>query len=157
MAAAKVIPLEPNPDTIAYLRRMLERNGFTNVDTRHLGIAVGAEDGHAELQLGRRGHLGTARANLKSSGKIAVKPLDLLIDEPVHVIKIDVESGELDTLAGAKKLIEAHKPLMLVEVQDINISEFHLRILEMGYKIAEIFPDQGYANYLIHDDNRSGS
>ena len=55
---------------------------------------------------------------------VSLMPLDLfynLFENKISVIKIDVEGMEYNVLAGAKNLIEKHKPAIIVEIFDENI------------------------------------
>lgn len=148
LEAKKVIPVEPNPDTIAVLKGVIEKNDLENVDMSLLGKGVGREAGTFEIKTGRRGYLGTAHLDASDTGSVQVDRLDRLIKEPIDVLKIDVEYMEIDVLEGARDLIETCKPLLFMEVQDENVASL-LAILEnLGYRIDHILPDQGYANYL---------
>ncbi len=44
--------------------------------------------------------------------------LDELADRPIGFIKIDVEGHELNVLEGARKLIDAQQPIILIEVEE---------------------------------------
>lgn len=152
LEASKVIPIEPNPETSAILLRVIEKNGLTAVDTSKLGIGVGRTAANCKLVTGRRGHLGTVRlepAEAGEAGSISVQPLDTLIDVPVDMMKIDVEGMEIDVLEGARTLIANCRPVLLVEAQDENIPALLAILDELGYRIECVFPDQGYANYLV--------
>jgi len=149
MDAARVIVFEPNPAAGLHLRRTIEANGLTNVDTSHLGAGVGRENGRMTIDAGRRGHLGTARLIADDAGGVEVRTLDDAVQGPVDLIKIDVESMELDVLDGARRLIEMQKPVLLVEVEDANIRPFLALVGNLGYRVERVFADEGYANYLV--------
>jgi len=72
-----------------------------------------------------------------------------LVADPVAFIKIDVEDGEIEVLNGARRILATHRPTLLVEVQDHNISKFLDFALELGLRIVQVFPDEGYANYML--------
>lgn len=149
LKARTVIPIEPNPEAIHFLKGMIAQNGLKNVDVSCLGVAVGAVRGRAGISTGRRGYLGTARMQKTDHGEVAVRPLDELISQKADMLKIDVEDMEAEVLAGAEKLIRRDRPVLMVEVMDENI----LPILDMtdrlGYTVRHIFADFGYANYLF--------
>jgi len=149
MGAAKVIVFEPNPDAIAILRNVIAANGLKNVDTTHLGKGIGACNFTTKLQVGRRGHLGTAQLVDAPSGEIAVVPLEDCGVEAADLIKIDVENMELDVLRGARRMIAQNRPVLFVEVNDANIAQFLSLIDELDYRIEDIYPDHGYANYIV--------
>ncbi len=148
LGAKTVIPVEPNPATIPVLKRTIDKNRLSNVDTSKLGIGVGRASGRFDIETGRRGYLGTARLNPNIDGSIPVEPLDALLTEPVDLLKIDVEMMEIDVLEGARHLIENNQPVLLIEVQDENINALLVILDNLRYRIENVFPDQGYANYL---------
>jgi len=149
LKAGTVIPLEPNPTTIGFLKHMIAENRLENVDDTCLGIAVGSESGRADITMGRRGHLGTARMHASGDGSVTVKSLDELITRKTDLLKIDVEDMEVEVLKGAESLIRRDHPILMIEIQDENL----LPILDMtdrlGYTVRDIFADFGYANYLL--------
>ncbi len=149
MGAARVIAIEPNPVAMDFLRETVQVNGLANVDLSKLGIGVGAASGMAHLDAGRRGFLGTATLSPASDGDIPVRRLDELVDRPVDLVKIDVESMEIDVLDGAGKLIDRSRPKIMIEVRDANIEAFCSALHRIDYRVKTIFADQGYANYLI--------
>lgn len=146
--ASKVIPIEPNPDTVRILERSIAANELANVDCSKLGIGVGKEAGQFDLVVGRRGYLGTARLSPSTEGTIPVQALDDLIAEPVDLIKIDVEMMEIEVINGARQIINRDQPILLIEAQDENIAALLAILDDLSYRIKNIFPDQGYANYL---------
>jgi len=154
LKAGRVIPLEPNPQTVTYLKTTISANGLDVVDASKLGVGVGETRGTLFIHTGRRGHLGTVRLGTKGDTAVDVWPLDDLIDEPVDFLKIDVEDMEVEVLKGARKVFTRDLPLALVEVQDENIAAFLAILEELGYRIDRIFADHGYANYLIAPKER---
>lgn len=155
LTASKVIPIEPNPETISILRQVIEKNHLTTVDTSCLGFGVGKEAGFFDIKTGRRGYLGTAQLKPNQNGEIPVKPLDELITGHVDLLKIDVERMEVEVIEGARDLILRCLPVLLIEVQDENILSL-LAILEnLGYRVEKVLPDQGYANYVALPRNES--
>lgn len=148
LGASKVIPIEPNPDTIVILNQVIERNHLTKVDASHLGLGVGREVGQFDIKTGRRGFLGTAQLDPNQNGKIKVVPLDEIIRGNVDLLKIDVERMEIDVLEGARSLILRCLPVLLIEAQDENILSLLAILNNLGYRVENIIPDQGYANYV---------
>ncbi len=148
LAAKKIIALEPNPTSIFFLKEAIIANGLDNIDLSKLGIGIGAVETTARISTGRRGHLGSATLNT-GSGDVPVMPLDMLVEEKLDLLKIDVESMEIDVLIGAQNIIRRDRPVILVEVVDENITSLLDIIVRLGYKIEKIFADHGYSNYLL--------
>ncbi len=122
--AKNVVSFEPDPINRAKLVRHIELNKLQNV-TVH-GLAVGS----------RSHKIGIAH-DFSSPGMSHVVPgehavgelveivaLDELVDLPApDVIKIDTEGYELEVLRGAKELIEAHKPEIVLENHGQTMAE----------------------------------
>jgi len=67
-------------------------------------------------------------------GDIKVIPLDNMDINDVTLIKIDVEGYELNVLKGCVKTIEKYKPVLVVELQTIELfNEFNDLVKEYGY------------------------
>jgi hypothetical protein len=72
----------------------------------------------------KKRNLGSAKM-MPGEGDIAVFPADdLLAGETPAMIKIDVEGMELAVLGGLEKTIAAHRPILLVEVDNENEEAF---------------------------------
>lgn len=154
MLAKRVIPIEGNPQTCDVLRQTIAANKLDAVDCSKLGIVAGRMQTKANLVTGTRGHLGTARFNENTLGKLPVLPLDALVDEAVNLIKIDVEGRELDVLNGARRIIHQYRPIIFIEVRDENVSYFLRLVAELDYSVIEIFPDEDYSNYVLASSER---
>ena len=73
-----------------------------------------------------------------------VKPLDeVLLEEPVTYIKMDIEGAEPQALAGARQIIQAHKPRMAVCVYH----DFR-HLWEVPLYLKSLVPE--YRIYLRH-------
>jgi len=155
LKAGKIIPIEPNPVSIGFLKQTFAANEIVSIDASKLGVAVGESRQRLFLNTGRRGHLGTVSLGAEGETEVEVWPLDDLIDEPVDFLKIDVEYMEIDVLYGARNLFLRDRPMAFVEVQDENISAFLAILDDLSYRIECIFADLGYANYLIVPEEKS--
>ncbi len=154
MRAARVVPVEPGASACAALRWAIEMNALSTVDTAGLGKAAGAQAAKADMRMGGRGHLGTASLSLSHAGDVPVLPLDDLVEGPVDLIKIDAEGMEDDILAGAGRILARSRPILMIEVADDRLASFLPLIRQLGYAVEDIFPDEGYANYLLVPDER---
>lgn len=116
-------------------RANLAWNGLA--DKSHvLCMAAAARAGRVELKLDRTGNLGHTHVvehhkNLSASGTDSAElveaiDLDSLLKRMevgrVSFIKIDVEGGEVEALAGAARTIEQDQPLIQVEVDRGNLA-----------------------------------
>jgi FkbM family methyltransferase len=123
-SGGRVYALEPVPANVAALRRNVELNGFANVEV--MAVAVAALPG--TLVLGLEDHTGTDLApgrdgtsgNYTEGGagarvEVEAVTLDAVLDrvagdEPVRVLKIDVEGGEPAALAGMGRRLRGDAP-----------------------------------------------
>lgn len=105
-----------------------------------------ADAGYSEqLQsvIARNRHLGSsiyphhARIGARETGN-GDTSLDALVYEhglpPPRVIKVDVDGGELNVLAGAVRILREHHPRLIVEVHSIDLEQGCQRFLQgAGY------------------------
>ena len=125
---------EPNPLLFPYLEKNLKKI-VKNIKLYNL--ALSDKNGVAELKLPSRSKsifksnieelykLGAATIhphnNIKNYKKFSIKTAkldDIGINNKIGFIKIDVEGHEKNVLMGGKSLIEEHKPVMLVEIEE---------------------------------------
>ena len=74
---------------------------------------------------------------------ISLMPLDLfynVFEKKISVRKIDVEGMEYKVLLGAKKLIEKHKPTIVVEIFDENIVKINKLMKSYNYINKGLIP-----------------
>ncbi|MBM3675017.1 MAG: FkbM family methyltransferase [Actinobacteria bacterium] len=144
--ADRVIALEPNPDVAAVLERCVP----ANVVVRR--AAASDHSGTAVLTLPEGGRGTEGRASLEglddSTRTVIVETVrldDLDVDD-VGMLKVDVEGHERVALAGGRALIEAHHPLLVVEIE-----ERHGGIAPTVDLLAEL----GYSGKVLVDDRWS--
>jgi len=75
---------------------------------------------------------------------VGMVTLDNVIDEPVKLIKIDVEGCEFKVIKGALKLIKKYKPLIIIEANDFALEQ-------MGTSTDEIFSFMSEIGYDVYD------
>ncbi len=121
----KVLALEPSSREFRRLTANLELNNLSNV--RALQIAASDRSGPGNLRVAGFGHeglnsLGEFAGPIEPSAieQVRLMPLDDLVEAEglghVDALKIDVEGGELAVLQGARKILAAHRPVILLEL-----------------------------------------
>ncbi|MDP9005763.1 MAG: FkbM family methyltransferase [Actinomycetota bacterium] len=126
----RVIAVEANPGALAYLERNVERYD----DVVIWPVAAGASPGRGHVAAGSTGQLGQSRFEVDPAGPIEVVTLDS-IDEPVSILKVDVEGGEEAVLEGARQLIRRSRPVVVVESWDVDHRRAIVRLLRpLGYR-----------------------
>ncbi len=138
LKAGRVVPVEPNPRAWRLLIHNMLINGLEGVV--ELGkLGVGLSDARAEgfAMEKRARNLGGAKM-LPGKGDLTVLPGDeLLAGETPDLIKIDVEGMEIQALGGLEQTIAAHRPVLLVEVDNENEEAFLVWVGAHGYEVAE--------------------
>ncbi len=136
--ADKVIPFEPNPKAWRLLVQNVLVNGLEDIfDLSRLGVGLSdTEEGGFAMEKRAR-NLGGAKM-LSGKGKLQVFRGDtLLAEEKPALIKIDVEGMEMGVLGGLSEVIEKHKPILLVEVDNENEEAFMEWADKAGYDLAD--------------------
>jgi FkbM family methyltransferase len=148
-AQGRVIAVEANPEDCRLLLVSLAVNEVDNVEV--LPIALDSRRGWAcfTSHTGTNGGFMAAGARELTSGKgfvVPTFPLDELLDEPVDLVKLDVEGAEGRVLAGAHQLIERHRPVVITELSRSMLSVISGTPAEeyLGW-----FCERGYALHLI--------
>jgi FkbM family methyltransferase len=113
----RVIAFECNPRAIQRLKENCALNDvsitlFENAASDRTGPVMFTHNPRLPLTSG--GSLEYVPANRASETVTAIR-LDDVIDEPVALLKIDVEGHERAVLAGAERLIAASRPPMVLE------------------------------------------
>jgi FkbM family methyltransferase len=154
--AARVYAFEPDATAIRLLRKTVEANAFQGkIDLCHLGVAIG--DAAGTVYLG-----GQPENNLGGTYFVPVRyfddalavtcvPLDsLALAGPISLIKIDVEGMEMAVLAGAKILIEEHRPSIAIEIHERNERRFWDWVEQNQYQVINLYREsQSLRNYVI--------
>ncbi len=127
-AAGRVVSVEPSSRERGHLERNIARNGVGNVEI--VPAALGASAGHADLHLahgvhtghntlGRFAHDDVVPARVE---RVPLETLDAVAARlglaHVDVVKIDVEGGEANVIAGARTVLQSMRPVLMMEVSD---------------------------------------
>ncbi len=131
----KIIALEP--DAKNYKKLIKNTENMNNVTA----LNMGAWDKKDTLIFAKKAG---RNSRLSSEGiPVKVTDIDSLIDEPVTMIKMDIEGAELKALKGAEKTIKKYLPKLYVCAYHRNEDLFAL-----GKKIIEF--DEKYCLYFRH-------
>jgi FkbM family methyltransferase len=132
---------EPQPAVHAKLVHNTEQSGYDDRVSAHLA-AVGAEAGHASLLQEEMHDLSRIVSDGTGSLTVDVTRLDdVIVERPVHGIKLDVEGHELPALEGAESILRDDRPWVCVEfntqLAEVNRLEdwpVHRHLRERGYR-----------------------
>jgi FkbM family methyltransferase len=119
----RVVCFEPLPENAVQIQHNAGLNGFSFVDVHELALA--REDGESAFFVSEAstwGRLAQSGPAPKQSGviRVPVRSLDSMFDRgeipKPDLIKMDVEGGEVDVLQGARRMLAATRPVLVVEL-----------------------------------------
>ncbi len=74
----------------------------------------------------------------KSGFQVGSAPLDSIpIPNPVSLVKMDVEGGEMNVLEGAQQFFKTKKPSLVIEIWQGNKEKIFDKLSSMNYKFVE--------------------
>lgn len=134
--SGKVTAIEPLPSNVHRLKNNVDLNRLDNVNV--IQAAAGSEAGVAKLHLARDPAYSStaliADEGMDSSDSVEVDTVTLdqlwadMGHPQVSFLKVDVEGGEMNVMAGATKMIAKCRPRILVESHDrSSIAEWSSR------------------------------
>lgn len=148
---APTIAFEPQKKLADYLVSACKRSRFSNVTVENLALS----DRQGQLELYIPGASDSPGASLEAS--IASKTschveivqvisldqyLTKVLNQPVRVIKIDVEGHELAVIKGAVRTLKRDRPLLIIECEgrhlpnDQSVADFVAVVEAMGYRAS---------------------
>ena len=148
--ARHIYAFEPSEEAFRILTRNIDLNDLTRVISA-FEVALGSENGLAELFIRDRNNLGATYTMNSKEGRVPVRRLDDMIpsDEKVDFIKIDVEGAEYELLEGAERILINDCPAIFIEIFPENMNSVNDLLKSYGYTIREKY---GNDNYLYCKD-----
>ena len=151
-SAAHTVSVEASPDTFRYLKQTWARSPHRD-RWRVIGSAVGRVAGEAKFWASSPangafdGLSDTGRGGPKQAITVTVQTLDQIwnsLDSPrVSVVKIDVEGGERDVIAGGQEMIAHERPALVIEWSRRNLPAYGVHPREL----LTICHDIGYRTF----------
>jgi FkbM family methyltransferase len=152
-AQGRVHALEPAPNNLGVLLENVRRNRLSQVEVS--GVAAGKSVGLATLRLAPSrlmSSLHFGQSDTDVSLRVAVHPLDDLVPDPVDLVKIDAEGGDLDVLEGMDRIISSNPGLRLV------VEWFPDGLRSAGREPEELprfLAERGFETFLLEREPRS--
>lgn len=153
-SSSKIYSFEPLPGVYKFLNKNIQENSF-DINSYELGLSN--YDGKAKVYL-REGtdFAYSVTVNKKTifdkkahELEIEVMRLDSFIEQnnisTIDLIKLDVETHEVEVLNGMGRYLNEFKPTFIIEVLNAEIAE----------KLALIFEGMDYLYFNIDDKNNS--
>jgi len=162
---ARVLAFEPEPTTFATLERNVRENGLS--DVRLLQLALGEDVGSIRLR-GQPGSLGTTTVEgvwdePPTDTVVDVARLSSFVDEPVDMLKLDIEGGEFGVLRELAMSAKLHlvREMVVEYHHHIGPTERSLGDLltlldanRFGYQVAASFIDGRWRSGLRRPSTR---
>ncbi len=143
---ADVHAFEPTPTTAGICRAIAAAN---NLGVQVVEAAVSDQAGNAQLHLSETSDASNSLVAGFKQSVTSVTVESLTLDDywrrtgvAPDILKIDVETHETSVLAGAMRLIEAHRPTVVIEV-------LRRRDGDQGPSIEAAFSELGYSYYPL--------
>ena len=150
---AFVHAFEPLPRNARLLREHVSRNDFEERVTV-VEAAVGRVSGTARFRTESTGLEGAM--DPRGEREVGVVALDDRQPPDPQVIKIDVEGGELDVLAGAAHLIHRARPTIFLELHPGGAEASCRSLLERaGYELRPLGDDRRFLAEPVSDPKRA--
>jgi len=141
--ASRVYAIEPNPKNFQGLLQNIGLNEMLNIKTFPVASWNKTESLHISNNLGAS-KIVKSRAGFETQGI----RLDELIEDDIHLVKIDTEGSELTVLDGMEGLRPLH---IIVEVHGDENASLVSNMLEGRGYIVKILPELG-GNYLYGEN-----
>jgi FkbM family methyltransferase len=117
--SGRVVAIEPAADNVRILRDNILANALDNVVVHPMALGRG----HETRDLFLRGETSAVNSLFQPSvyaqvtgvERVAVAPLDDLVDGRIDLVKIDVEGAELDVLHGMTRILRQRTTQLIVE------------------------------------------
>jgi FkbM family methyltransferase len=150
--SVETLAFEPSPAIVPFLRENVTANSASNVHVHALGLAdrVGTAEFFYSEDASWNSTLVAGVAEHHHLAKTVQVPITT-IDEAVQylppptVLKIDVEGGESQTIAGGKRYLTEHHPAIVIEYNLVSIT--HAGMAPEEY--LRMFRDMGYTPHFM--------
>ena len=124
--ASRVIVVEPNPLALEPLVANVLSNGLEGmIDLTQVGFGLSNRNEGGFFMKAHDRNLGATKMFAGAGGDLEVRRGDdVFADLSPDLVKIDVEGMEIEVLEGLDQTIARVRPVLMVEVDDANVSAF---------------------------------
>ena len=150
----RVVAFEPVMRNLTFLQRHVQLNSAQNVSI--LPFAVSDSCGLARFSFGSGHALGHLDKAERSKTIVPTITLDRIAEEMgiiPDVIKIDVEGGESEVLAGAARILKQAKPAIFLSTHSPQLRAACLQYLsEFGYSVKPLLAGDDVHEFVAKCD-----
>lgn len=145
--AGRVVAVEPNSENCRLLLTSAALGGVATIELFPLACTASRGWAYFSSHIGSNGGLIPADDLVRRPGTVVPTfPLDDLVDGPVHFLKLDVEGAEGLVVAGARRLLETHRPIvttelscdMLPRVSGVEPADYLQGFVDLGYSLSVV-------------------
>lgn len=145
----RVYAFEPEARNLTSLHRNVELNHSHNISVIEAAVSKEAGTGRLFLADYAGGHSlyqsETSSNDTNAGVPVTTVSLDDLVESkqilPPTIVKIDVESGELDVLKGMSRLLIEHRPIVIYEVDDERSDQLSVKKSEIADFLEQFYYD----------------
>lgn len=138
----RTIAVEPVKRNFTILRQVLELNGLSDV-VDIVTKALDDHEGEVTMTLDSPGNFGMYKVGEGDGPKVPTTTIDLLcgdLDQPVKLMKIDVEGFQDQVIRGSLKTLKRDRPLIAAELSSMDEYRSFLSLIEqLGYVPVQVF------------------
>lgn len=136
MGCKRLVCIEPFHQAYQHLLANLALNVPAGLDLRVIAAGLGRAEGKVSLVAPSKFNIGLTKIDL-TEGDVSLMTADRLIGEqPVDLVKIDVEGMELDVLAGMTALMSRQRPAVYIETSEATRNLVTDLIINSGYALV---------------------
>lgn len=151
-----VYVIEPLPRAYTLLLQNIALNYCHSVNLDYIGMLVGDKRSNYKILQEPRGNLGGTSFIEDNNGTFKCIPGDDIFSKiDLDLIKIDVENMEKEVLFGLRQTIEKNKPMLYIEIRDVNYDWFKKWLIENNYVVLEVLSTyETYTNLLVSSKDK---
>lgn len=140
LAPKCVVLIDADPANIPFITEVAARNGDGGAAARVHCAFVAASAGETSF----------------AGQRVDMRPLADLLPEPIDLLKIDVDGGELDLLDGAGPVIARDRPTVMIEATAATHDAVGAWFGARGYHPRRIFDHGTHRNIVLTPDGPGG-
>jgi len=141
----KVIAIEPDPNSVAFIEKNIEANELDNVTVIPKALWSVAHISK-KFYLAEYSHANSLSPEEPGCWPIDVMTTCLLQYSPARLVKLDIEGAEYDTLHWSCQ--PQSMPYIICELNNVALPRFNTTAVEL----RKMMYNQGYDTYLISDE-----
>lgn len=156
--SGKVIAFEPVPDSIHLLRKNIIINNYDKRFVTHQ-CAIGNKRDTVEMEIGEKSNLARVSYNKDVHDNVPMNRIetdmisideyinesDCLTGNSINIVRMDVETYEVNVLKGMSQVLEGDQPLVLF----IELHAKHLKETGQMEDFIELVSDKGFSVTLV--------